>query len=89
MKKLAVVFMILLSILLFSCNDQPHRTVGSNGQSRFIFTGQEFYIDGNTALLLVFEDTETKVLYLFSNGNGAGMTPWLDENGKPMKSINN
>ena len=46
---------------------------------------QKVYSQGMVAVVEIWVDTETGVNYMFQrNGNGAGLTPLLDQEGKPI-----
>lgn len=43
------------------------------------------YVQGSFEVFEIWVDTETGVNYIFHrNGNAAGFTPLLDENGQPI-----
>ena len=43
------------------------------------------YVQGSLEVFEIWVDTETGVNYIFHrNGNAAGFTPLLDENGRPV-----
>ncbi len=43
------------------------------------------YVQGSLEVFEIWVDTETGVNYIFHrNGNAAGFTPLLDENGQPI-----
>ena len=47
---------------------------------------QKVYSQGMVAVVEIWVDTETGVNYMFQrNGNGAGLTPLLDQEGKPIR----
>ena len=46
---------------------------------------QKVYSQGMVAVVEIWVDTETGVNYMFQrNGNGAGLTPLLDQEGQPI-----
>lgn len=54
---------------------------GGNLMDRF----KKTYVQGSLEVFEIWVDTETGVNYIFHrNGNAAGFTPLLDENGQPV-----
>jgi hypothetical protein len=83
-KYLIGLIMCLMIVLVSGCKDIPYATTKRNPENRFVTTGQEFYVDGLYSHLIVIKDIKTNVLYLHDTANGA-LTPWIDENGNPIK----
>lgn len=50
---------------------------------------QKVYSQGTLSVMEIWVDTETGVNYLFHrNGNAAGLTPLLDQEGNPVVTPN-
>ena len=49
---------------------------------------QKVYSQGTIEVMEIWKDTETDVHYVFHrNGNAAGFTPLLDQDGKPVVAL--
>ncbi len=80
---LAIVFILTLSVVFCSCNDNAVYDKNYNSHSDRMIALEE----GNygTGYYSIFYDKETNIMYLFVKAGYSGcLTIMLDENGKPL-----
>jgi len=91
MKKIILISLLLLLLTGCGISTPEHDITKDNSPSstRFILTGESFVLNvnaSNSYRLKVVKDTKTNILYLWDdNFQRGGLTPWLDEEGKPIK----
>ena len=67
---------------LFGCEDKVNRTTKSEGNNRFIYTGDTYYISGRDCC--IYYDSITRYVYICSGGNGGGISPMINKDGSFM-----
>lgn len=84
MKHIVRLIVVVLLCLIVLCSCSNNKTENSN-RCYVVTNDITFVLVVDTSYLDVFVHKETKVIYIFNNASyKGGMTPLLDEDGKPI-----